>query len=293
MTSGLLGAGIALLWGIHDFLVRFVSRSIGPAWALLCVLISGAVVLTAIVTLGGMKMPETVNGWLLSGGTGIGLAFASYFLYRAFAIGPVYLVAPVICAYPVLSVLWAFARGATPTYLDLAAIVAVSGGVVLVAGTSSEAESDRPPGETAFAPYGGRWVALGFAAASSVSFAATFALGQAAAAHAGEFEVTWVARIFAILVVVPICMRVTPPVTAIRKWWRILTLMGLLDVLAVAGIAASGSLANPEHAAVTSSTFGAVTILLAWIFLRERIAPLQWLGIFSTFAGIAVLSARV
>lgn len=126
-----------------------------------------------------------------------------------------------------------------------------------------------------------------------MSFAATFALGQAAAGHAGEWAVTWVARLTATVVIVPLCIGLRPPVTAIRRWWPVLLLMGLLDVLAVAGVVLSGGMENPAHAAVTASTVGAATILLPWILLRERIKPVQWLGILATFAGIAFLSSRV
>ncbi len=47
---------------------------------------------------------------------------------------------------------------------------------------------------------------------------------------------------------------------------------------------------NAELAAVTASTFGVITVLLAWIILRERINGLQWLGIVLVFGGIVILS---
>ena len=42
--------------------------------------------------------------------------------------------------------------------------------------------------------------------------------------------------------------------------------------------------------AVLSSLFGAVTVLLAWIFLRERLSPWQWLGVITIFLGIVLVS---
>jgi drug/metabolite transporter (DMT)-like permease len=41
---------------------------------------------------------------------------------------------------------------------------------------------------------------------------------------------------------------------------------------------------------VLASLYGAVTVLLAAIFLRERLTPWQWLGIAAIFAGIALIS---
>jgi drug/metabolite transporter (DMT)-like permease len=73
---------------------------------------------------------------------------------------------------------------------------------------------------------------------------------------------------------------------------RTLAFMGVLDAFAIGLVTASASLPNPEYAAISSSLFGVLTILLAWRILKERVAPLQWLGIATVFTGIAVLSAQ-
>ena len=67
--------------------------------------------------------------------------------------------------------------------------------------------------------------------------------------------------------------------------------MAFLDALAVSLLFAAGKTAQPELATVCGSASGAITILLAWIFLREKIAYLRWLGIAATFSGVAALSA--
>jgi uncharacterized membrane protein len=41
---------------------------------------------------------------------------------------------------------------------------------------------------------------------------------------------------------------------------------------------------------VLASLYGAVTVLLSWIFLRERLEPSQWFGIALIFAGIVLVS---
>ena len=48
-----------------------------------------------------------------------------------------------------------------------------------------------------------------------------------------------------------------------------------------------------EQVAVVSvlgSLYGAVTVVLSALFLRERIAALQWLGIVSIFSGIILIN---
>jgi drug/metabolite transporter (DMT)-like permease len=49
-------------------------------------------------------------------------------------------------------------------------------------------------------------------------------------------------------------------------------------------------LPHAEFAAVTSSIFGVVTILLAWAFLKERLGALQWGSVAVVFAGIGYLA---
>jgi uncharacterized membrane protein len=41
---------------------------------------------------------------------------------------------------------------------------------------------------------------------------------------------------------------------------------------------------------VLASLYGAVTVLLSWIFLRERLERSQWLGIVLIFVGIVCVS---
>ena len=71
--------------------------------------------------------------------------------------------------------------------------------------------------------------------------------------------------------------------------WPALPLMGFLDVCAVSAVTLAGGMENAEYAAVASSIFGVVTILLAWRFLKEPMKAAQWGGVALVFAGIAAL----
>jgi len=63
-------------------------------------------------------------------------------------------------------------------------------------------------------------------------------------------------------------------------------------VTALTTIIAAGNLPDPPIATVTSSGFGAVTVLLAWTILKERIAPIQLAGIATIFCGVVTLASR-
>jgi drug/metabolite transporter (DMT)-like permease len=66
-------------------------------------------------------------------------------------------------------------------------------------------------------------------------------------------------------------------------------LMGLLDTGAFALNNRGMQMEQTSVLTVLSSLYGAVTVLLAAIFLRERVALLQWLGIAAIFAGILLI----
>ena len=42
-----------------------------------------------------------------------------------------------------------------------------------------------------------------------------------------------------------------------------------------------------------SSLFSAVTVLLAWLVLRERLAPTQWFGILLILGGVTLVGLPI
>ena len=73
--------------------------------------------------------------------------------------------------------------------------------------------------------------------------------------------------------------------------WPLILLIALVDTIGYVFVYAGLALENGEFAIVTSSAYSVVTIILARIFLREPVIPLQWLGVAIVIAGIGTLSA--
>lgn len=277
MISLTFGLTAALCWGLHDFVVRDVARK-APALPLLTLVLGFGAVLLAPLTLiegwGGMTL-RAAGFAALSGGCYV---LASLGLYRAFAIGPVGLVAPICGAYPLVTLLLAMAAGRAVGGRDWLAVALVIGGIALVAGR-------KEPGQ------GARLAAILWAALGAACFALTFQFGQIAAREGGELTATLLARIAALALVLAVLPVQRQGLAPAMPHWRPLLLMGALDVGALGLVLASGGLPRPEYAAVASSLFGVVTILLAWRFLNERLGPAQALGVAVVFAGIALLAS--
>ena len=272
-----LGLVAALFWGLHDFTIRRVGGKADVAAILALVTVFGLIPLLPIAFfVGGWGAIGPQQG-LLALAAGAGTVCANIALYRAFTIGPVSLVAPICGSYPVLSVLFAIARGQEAGMQEWLAVLAVVAGVAIVARGEGGASS------------GSRLAAAGWAALASVSFAVTFGLAQWSAETGAHMPVTAITRVTALSIVLVWLLRRRPPTAGLGRIWPALMLMGFLDVGAISAVTLAGGLPNAEYASVASSIFGIVTILLAWRFLKEPMRAGQWGGVALVFAGIAAL----
>lgn len=291
LSSIVFGAIAAAAWGVHDLLIRFVTQALGTIAALLTILGLGTILMAGVILATDIQVDISRDGLLLPIVSGLAYFAACHGLYRAMAIGPFALAAPIIASYPVLSVAWAVANGARPALLDWLATAAIIGGVVIVSRFSSEGETS----EAATAASGSRRETIVASLYSALGFAISFAAAQAAAAHQNEIAVTALARFFAVAAVLPFLFARPAPLATFKGARRVLPLVLLvatLDVAAVTCVVAAGTMPAPELAVVTASSFGVITIVLARLFLREPVAPAQWLGIAMVFASVMVLSTR-
>jgi drug/metabolite transporter (DMT)-like permease len=276
--SVILGMIAALAWGIHDLCVRQVSQNTGIFASIIMVLAAGCI----------LVLPVTAYAWDaylnndalylgLAAGCLFGLAAIAH--YKAFSIGPVKLVAPIIGSYPALSVGWAVWQGTPVSSLQWFAVIMIIFGVGYVAGTSAEDETNQSPVNAIF------WSVL-----AGLGFASTFAVGQAAAEQGGELPLLFPTRFAALITVLVIALALRIRILPGYGQLKILAAMGALDAIALGCVLSAGGFANPELASVLAATFGLITILLAAIFLRERMTNAQWGAVVVVFACICYLA---
>jgi drug/metabolite transporter (DMT)-like permease len=215
---------------------------------------------------------------------GLAYGFGVGGLFRAFSLGPISLVAPLTAGYPVLTVLWGVANGLEPTLLQWACVAATLIGALIIARSGTE-----EGGINAVEP-GKMPLLLLFCAMSVLGYSAAVVLGQHAAVEVGEIEAAWLSRATSILTLLPFVLT-ERNYTPISRWhWIGLAVMGVLDVLGLIAINASGHLPGKDFAGVGISAYGALSVLLAMIFLKEKVSPGQWLGLAMIVGAVATIS---
>lgn len=274
-----LGLVAALSWGIHDICVRYVSQRGGILPALCTVLIVGTVIMAPISLASNEWSDMTSRGYGLAVLSGLIYTMAYVGLFNAFRIGPVRLVAPIVGAYPVLSICYAVLTGQIVPLDQWLAVAMVIIGVAIVGLLSDESDSG-----------GSKRAAILWAIMGGTGFALTFATGQSATQAGAELPVILITRCAAVALTVVLALAAGQLRLPDRSAWPILGLMGALDCVALALVIAAGGLERPEFASVAASTFGMITVILAWAFLRERMTAGQWGGVALTFAAIGYLA---
>lgn len=283
MNPVLLGTGTALCWGTLDLWAGGMSRMIGAARTTAGVTISGAILLTLwFFALGDFPLLAHQQVWLPAI-AGIGFAIATLWLFAAIASGPVALAVPLTMSYPASALLVTALLGTVPSAAQIICIAVITAGVIAVAIGEHETE--------AHATLGRKRRTIIYALLAHVTFLAAVFAGQRAAPIFGEIEAVWISRLAGSAIMVPFIFAEGGTARAGPRHVALLSLMGLLDVTALSLLFAAGQTANPAIALVCASASGAVTVILARIFMKERVALLRWFGIAATFAGIAALSA--
>jgi len=296
-----LGLSAAITWGTADFLARFAARRVGAYRTMFFMQLFGFAGLTAYLSLrrGGIGFGNLVRHtpgpvWIWTLGAALLNVVATLALYRAFETGVLALAAPVASSYPVLTILldsWSGEKLTGVRWVGLAAAVA---GLVLAAtphiGFDGGSRTDEQTGKTV----GERKVAtgVGWAVLASAGFGVMFwLLGFRITPVLGGVTPIWIFRVVALLTLAaassPAGQELRLPDG--RVWW-LLAGTGCLDTTAFVSTCVGMTTEQVSVVTVLCSLFGAVTVGLAWLFLRERLSRRQWMGIALIFLGIILVS---
>ena len=297
---GLIGA---VCWGGADFAARFASRRVGAYRTLFFMQFFGFIALSVYLKFRGGFFEGIASGWhpwALAALAGAINMIASLSLYYSFQVGVMSIVAPVSSAYPALTVALAIASGERITALRGAGLAVTLVGVILAATTftsaaastlnetaAKESATKEAAKETAHLSKGVDWAIL-----AALGFGVLFwFLGFYVVPAVGPTISVWVIRLtsFSVLAIAAIPARQSLNLPRGSVWW-LLAAVGFLDTAAFVANNAGLHTGQVSVVSVLASLYGAVTVVLAWLFLREKLERSQWFGIILIFAGIVLVS---
>ncbi len=290
----LLGLATALSWGSADLCARFATRKIGTLRTMLYMQLSGFVLLTAFMPLLGGWGPfvngsvPRVWGWGIL--AGLLNSSSTLALYRSFEIGKMSIVAPLSASYPVLTMLLSTLTGERITFVRLVGMTLAILGVILVA-RGEEIPGDANPIDEKTQP-GKKNLGVGWALFSAAGFGVMFwLLGIRVVPMMGAPPSVWIIRLTSVistmLVIFAARRSMALPAKKDTPW---ILGIGVLDTSAYVFNNFGMKLEQISVVSVLASLYGAVTVALAALILKEPVSKMQWLGIVSIFVGVVLIS---
>jgi drug/metabolite transporter (DMT)-like permease len=286
----LLGLLTALTWGGADFIARFATHRVGALRSMLYMQFTGFLLLSCVLpALGGWGHLADGSGWhpwAWGALAGCINAMSCLALYRAFEIGKMAVVAPLSASYPALTLALSWVAGDRLSLMRITGILCTLLGVVVVAG------GEKTPDENDVAAVERSGKGIGWAIFAAVGFAVLFwLLGIRIIPRVGAVQTVWMIRLTSMLLAAAVILVAKQPLRLPRGEVRWMVLgMGAFDTGAFVLSNLGMKMEQVAVISVLGSLYGAVTVGLAAIFVREHVSRWQWMGIVTIFAGIFLIS---
>jgi uncharacterized membrane protein len=272
-----LALGSSVAWGTSDFLGGLMSRRISALSVLLVSQPVGLVLALAFaLAVGGDALSLRDAAIAAASGAAVVMALGAF--YRAMALGSVTVVATIGALGVLVPVTAGLVQGDRPAAIQLVGAVAGIAGVLLVA--------REPDPEWRAA---GR-LSVGLAALAALGFGAFF-LGLDAASGPEPAWTIVAARTGGVVTLLVAAAYARPSMRLDSGVLPVLIAIGCFDVLANSLFAVATNHGLLSLVAVAGSLYSAVTVLLARVVLRERLAAPQRAGVVVALGGVALIAA--
>ncbi len=284
---GLLGA---VFIGGSDCIARVTSQRTSNSILILCVMGLSTTVLSVWLLTQNNFPPWHLTAWVASAISGALNVAALYFLYIALARGPVAVASPAASSFTVILVLMNVVSGEPWSPSQLFATLVVLAGVAMLAQKSGDNDDA--------ASYDAAWLrttAL-FGLAAGIVVAVRMFLAQEATDALGAMHGLYLNRLFAtlsclVLIAVQLARSDQLVAPANRSTWLLIIAQAILESSALAAFLLGSSLGDRVSATVGFSAFAAATVIIARVFLGERVG--WWRGIWIAIIGAGVIVAVV
>jgi drug/metabolite transporter (DMT)-like permease len=278
MLAIALALTASLFYGGSDFLAGSQARRTS-LWTVLIVSQVAAVSLMALVVLArGHALPEEVL--LPALGAGLLSAVSVVAGYQALAIGVMGIIGPVCSLGAAVPVIVGLARGERPSAPQLAGIAIALGGAILASRKKSAGEHHQATSKLS--------IVLAALSAMAFGFAMVF---YAQGAQSDPYWSVVLARSTSLAVFALAFVVVRPGLKLTRAAAIPILGVGVLAIGGAALFSVASTLGYLSIVSVLSSVAPVFLIVLAYVFLHERLSRTQLLGVASALIGVALIAA--
>ena len=277
MVAAVLALGASVAWGVGDFLGGLKSRTLAPLAVLAVAQPVGLTMMVVVALLHWEPWPG--EGTLFAVPAAVLGTLGLVAFYRGMAAGAISLVAPIAATGALIPVVFGLATGERPSPVQLAGIALAVGGAVV---TSYEPGSESRPARLT--------AGIGWALLAAVAFGGYFIPMH----EASEGDFVWATLVFRLTsfsLVLTAVLIVRPRLTRAPRDLAVLACIGLADTSGNVLFAAAASQGLVSVVSVLASLYPVVTVVLARLYLRERVTRVQEAAAAAVLAGVVLVSA--
>ena len=276
MLSIFYGIASAATWGAADFIGGLATKRTSPYRVLFLGQLAGLILFLILALLIVETFPPALDILWAALASLLGLA-GLVFLYRALAGGQMTIAAPVSALFsaliPVIFAIFTTGLPSTPTLIGFVLaflavwLISQTGGMNLRFSLSD----------------------LRLPLISGFFFGLYFIALHQATLHSFYWPVAF-SRVTGVILLGLIALLGRQPAMPPRGLWGMVILNGILDVVGNGFYALAARTGRLDVAAVLGALYPASTVLLAWIFLKEKVSMIQMIGILCAFAAIILFT---
>lgn len=274
LITVLFGLAASLSWGSGDFSGGLATRRANVMSVVIAAYMLGFALLIALALLWSEPFPSTIDlAWGIAAGLAGAVGLVSF--YQALSIGRMGITAPIAAVLAsALPVIFSAIFVGLPNLLQLIGFALALIAVWLI--SRPERTMARPEG-------------LGLALLAGLGFGSFFILISRVSPTAMYWPLA-AARLSSLLFMLAIVRIRGQEVLPKKAVFPLVLLAGTLDVVGNAFFVLATHSGRLDVAAILSSLYPAVTVVLASIVLRERVTRLQTIGILVALVAIPLIS---
>lgn len=284
-ASVMYGIAAAIGWGVADMLAAAASKRLGPLPAAAAVHIASVLAaLPYFLWIAADAPALTAVHWaLIAGVSALGVLMYIAF-YRALQAGPVAVVSPIVSAYALIVIALAVVfLGERLNAAQIAAATLCVGGAALASVNPSRG--------------GGAGRLIGLGALLALITALCIGVWQYAVGvlsrELGWFIPIYFSRAITLAMLAPLALSATS-----RRGWRALTLpiaaaallAGVIETAGLFAFARGAEVGVISIVAAASIAYPAIPIVGGIVFFKERLAPIQFVGVAAVIGGLFALA---